>query len=130
MKFFAACVTLAMCALATAYTASYDTVYDNGQASVSTLACSGILESEGYTTYSSLPGFPNIGGSPQITGYDSPYCGTCWILTYGSTSIVVTTVDVGDPALEGYNLSLEAMNTLTGGQAENLGRVYVDAKPC
>lgn len=136
MKFFTASIAITMSALATAYTVSYDTVYDKGWASVSTVACANVLQSHGYTTFSSLPNFPYIGGAPQITGWGSPYCGTCWIISYTNpasqktTTIVITAIDVGDPAQEGFNLSLEAMNALTGGQAEYLGRVNVGVTPC
>lgn len=137
MNLSTALIALAMSAVATAYyTVSYDTVYDEGYASVSTVACSSVLESQGYTTFSTLPGFPFIGGSPQITGYGSPYCGSCWVISYTDPSTgttiakSITTIDVGDPALEGFNLSLEAMNYLTGGRAEQLGRIDVQAWPC
>ena len=76
----------------------------------------------GFTTFSSLPTFPNIGGAPEVTGFDSPNCGTCWNLTFTPTgqTITVTAIDV---ATAGVNIALEAMNTLTGGRAVDLGRV-------
>ena len=76
----------------------------------------------GFTTFSSLPTFPNIGGAPEVTGFDSPNCGTCWNLTFTPTgqTITVTAIDV---ATAGFNIALEAMNTLTGGRAVDLGRV-------
>ncbi|KAH7921312.1 Cerato-platanin [Leucogyrophana mollusca] len=135
---FAAIATLAALtipALATTqYTVSYDPIYDVGSTSLDEVACSdgaNGLESDGYTNFQSIPNFPNIGGAPQITGWNSEYCGTCWMLSYTTkgktTSINITAVDVGDQAREGFNLSLEAMNKLTGGKAEDLGRVSVTA---
>ncbi|KAG2132864.1 Cerato-platanin [Suillus bovinus] len=125
---------LATCAIATSYSLSYDTTYDMGSNSLNTVACSdgsNGLESRGYTTFNSIPNFPSIGGAPQITGWNSPYCGSCWEITYTSSSVTntiyVTAIDVGDEARDGFNLSLEAMNDLTGGQAENLGRITVTA---
>ncbi|KAG2348333.1 Cerato-platanin [Suillus weaverae] len=125
---------LATCAIATSYSLSYDTNYDTGSNSLNTVACSdgsNGLESRGYTTFSSIPNFPYIGGAPQITGWNSAYCGSCWEITYTSPSVTttkyVTAIDVGDEARDGFNLSLEAMNGLTGGQAESLGRVTVTA---
>ncbi|KAG2109457.1 Cerato-platanin [Suillus cothurnatus] len=125
---------LATCAIATSYSLSYDTTYDVGSNSLDTVACSdgsNGLESRGYTTFSSIPSFPYIGGAPQITGWNSAYCGSCWKITYTSpsvpTTIYVTAIDVGDEARDGFNLSLEAMNNLTDGQAEPLGRVTVTA---
>ncbi|KAG2040251.1 Cerato-platanin [Suillus americanus] len=114
---------LATCAIATSYSLSYDTNYDNASNSLDT--------SRGYTTFSSIPNFPYIGGAPQITSWNSAYCGSCWEITYTSPSVTttkyVTAIDVGDAALDGFNLSLEAMNGLTDGQAEFLGRVTVTA---
>ncbi|OAX36728.1 Cerato-platanin [Rhizopogon vinicolor AM-OR11-026] len=84
--------------------------------------------------FSSLPGFPYIGGAPQITGFGSANCGTCWSISYANpatprltTTIIAAAIDVGDPARDGFNLSLEAVNALTGGQAVQLGRVTVTA---
>ncbi|KAG2139028.1 immunomodulatory protein [Suillus clintonianus] len=121
---------LATCAIATSYSLSYDTVYDGGSTSLNTVACSdgsNGMESHGYTTFNSIPNFPYIGGAPQITGWNSAYCGSCWAITYGSTTKYITAIDVGDEARDGFNLSLEAMNGLTGGQAEFLGRITVTA---
>jgi hypothetical protein len=135
MKFFTAIATvLATCSAATAYTLSYDPVYDVSSTSLSVVACAGVLQSHGYTTFGSLPTFPNIGGAPQITGWGSAYCGTCWNITYTNpsnpwvtTSVIATAIDVGDPAREGYNLSQETMDALTCGKAVQLGRVTVTA---
>ncbi|KAG2047732.1 Cerato-platanin [Suillus hirtellus] len=136
MKFLitATIAALATYAIATSYSLSYDTNYDVGSNSLNTVACSdgsNGLESRGYTTFSSIPNFPYIGGAPQITGSNSAYCGSCWEITYSSSSATttkyVTAIDVGDEARDGFNLSLEAMNDLTGGQAEFLGRITVTA---
>ncbi|EMD39200.1 hypothetical protein CERSUDRAFT_112878 [Gelatoporia subvermispora B] len=109
--------------LAQSVSVSYDQTYDNASASLDTVACSdggNGLERKGFTTFGSLPDFPYIGGAPAVTGWDSPACGTCWKLTYEGTSIMVLAIDVAE---DGFNLSLEAMNQLTGGQAEFLGRI-------
>ncbi|KAG0706467.1 cerato-platanin-related secreted protein [Suillus ampliporus] len=136
MKFLIASIAaaLATCAVATTYTVSYDTAYDISSTSLNTVACSdgsNGMETRGYTTFGSIPSFPYIGGAPQITGWNSPYCGSCWQISYtgssGLTTITVTAIDVGDATREGFNLSLEAMNALTGGQAQSLGRVSVTA---
>ncbi|KAF8839856.1 Cerato-platanin [Paxillus ammoniavirescens] len=135
MKFFAIAALATFAAPALAYTVSYDTTYDQGSTSLDEVACSNGsngLETDGYTTFNSIPNFPYIGGAPQITGWNSASCGTCWTLTYTNTkgvatSINVTAIDVGDAAFEGFNISLEAMNVLTNNQAEQLGRVPVTA---
>ena len=110
---------------------SYDNTYDDASTSLSVVACSnGLygLETQGYTTFGSLPDFPYIGGAYTVAGWDSPNCGTCYELTYynpateTSTTIAVLAVDV---ALDGFNVSEEAMNALTGGLAVELGRVTV-----
>lgn len=122
-------------ALASAITVSYDTGYDDGSRSLSAVSCSdgtyGLL-TKGYTTQSSLPTFPNIGGASVIAGWNSASCGTCWQLTYNGNSINVLAMD---HAAEGFNIAEAALNTLTGGQAVALGRidadyVQVDASVC
>ena len=119
--------TFALPAFVQSETLSYDTRYDDASLSLANLACSnGVngLMTKGYTTLGSLPTFPNIGGVYTVTSWNSPACGTCYEVTYGSKTIAVLAVDV---ALEGFNLSEEAMNTLTGGLAVELGRVNVSA---
>ncbi|CDO71857.1 hypothetical protein BN946_scf184940.g4 [Trametes cinnabarina] len=108
-------------------TVSYDQTYDNSSGSLSTVACSdgsnGLL-TKGYSTLGSLPHFPNIGGAAAIAGWNSAQCGTCWKLTYNGKSINVLAID---HAQSGFNIALEAMNTLTGGQAVQLGRIDATA---
>ncbi|KAH7911891.1 Cerato-platanin [Hygrophoropsis aurantiaca] len=129
-------VALAIPALATTtFTVTYDPIYDEGSTSLDQVACSdgpNGLESDGYTNFGSIPNFPFIGGAPQVTGWNSDECGSCWMLAYdagkGKTNFInVTAVDAGDSSKEGFNISLEAMNALTGGQAKQLGRVDITA---
>ncbi|KAH9057037.1 Cerato-platanin [Lactarius deliciosus] len=105
----------------------YDTVYDNSKGSLSTVTCSdganGLL-TKGFTTFGSLPSFPNIGAAQVVEGWNSSACGTCWQITYVGKSINVTAMDTGK---DGFVLSLEAMNTLTGGHATELGVVDAQA---
>ncbi|KAL7282975.1 hypothetical protein ACG7TL_002393 [Trametes sanguinea] len=125
--------TLAIAALALfvpsalGVTVSYDQTYDNSGASLATVACSdgtnGLL-TKGFSTFGSLPHFPNIGGAAVIPGWNSDQCGTCWQLTYNGKSINVLAIDHAE---SGFNIALEAMNTLTGGQAVQLGRVDATA---
>jgi hypothetical protein len=134
MKFTSfAIVALALPALTLATTVSYDETYDKGSKSLDTVACSNGengLETQGYTTFDSLPNFPYIGGASAVAGWNSPNCGTCWKLTYTNSkgkkkSINVLAMDHAD---NGFNIALEAMNDLTGGQAKQLGRVDVTSK--
>lgn len=106
---------------------SYDTKYDVAGSSLTTVACSdGVngLISQGYSTFGSLPKFPLVGGAPTIPGWNSPNCGNCYSLHYKAgkvdKTIYVTAIDA---APGGFNLGLQAMNQLTNGLAEQLGRV-------
>ncbi|KAJ3740468.1 Cerato-platanin [Lentinula detonsa] len=135
MNFFAFFVTVVIAAfagLATADTLQYDTAYDDANASLSTVACSdgsnGLL-TKGYSTFGSLSSFPNIGAFGAIEGYNSANCGTCWQITYSSNGASTTlNVLAIDHAGEGLiNVSEEAMNTLTNGNAVAFGAVTVSA---
>ena len=125
----------ALVSSALAVTVSYDQTYDNSSGDLHTVACSdgpnGML-TKGFTTFGSLPHFPNIGGAAAVAGWNSASCGTCWKLTYNGRSINVLAID---PTDAGFNIALEAMNTLTNNQAVFLGRVdaqatQVDASHC
>jgi hypothetical protein len=111
----------------TTVTLGYDATYDNAALSLNDVACSdgtNGLETKNvnYTTLGSLPDFPNVGGVYTVTGWDSPECGTCYAVTYGSTTVNILAVD---KSTTGFVVSQEAMNTLTGNQAVALGRVNV-----
>ncbi|KAJ5753375.1 uncharacterized protein N7511_007528 [Penicillium nucicola] len=106
---------------------SYDTKYDVKASPLTTVACSdGIngLIPLGYTTFGSLPNFPNVGGALTIPSWNSPNCGKCYQLHY-SNGKYENTINVLaiDAAPGGFNIGLQAMNTLTNGQAEQLGRI-------
>ncbi|KAI1791500.1 immunomodulatory protein [Ganoderma leucocontextum] len=80
-------------------TVSYDESYDSKSASLAPVAPSdnphGLL-TKGYSTFSSLPHFPNIGGTAAIAGWNPAQCGTCWQLTYNGRSINVLAIDHAD----------------------------------
>ena len=112
----------------------YNTEYDNPKISLDAVACSngphGLLTK--YMTFGSLPTFPNIGAAQAVGGWDSPECGSCWRISFGGESINVIAVDHDG---DGFNLSLEAMDTLTYGNAEEYGVIdaevtQVDKKYC
>ncbi|KAH9483667.1 Allergen Asp f 15 homolg [Psilocybe cubensis] len=113
-------------------TTSFDTVYDNAAASLATVACSdgpnGLL-TRGFTTFGSLPHFPNIGGAPAVTGHGSSACGTCWQLAFKNSSGITNTINIIaiDVATPNFNIALGAMNKLTNNQAQQLGRVSITA---
>ena len=112
-----------------AFTASFDTAYDDSNRSLSTVSCSdgpnGLL-TRNFTTLGSLPKYPHVGGAPAVTGWNSPGCGTCWTITYTNAdgtgkSINLLAIDRG----ANYNMPTAAMNELTDNQAVFLGRVPV-----
>ncbi|KAJ7650376.1 cerato-platanin-related secreted protein [Roridomyces roridus] len=119
---------------ALADTVAYDQTYDDASNSLNIVACSDGdqgMEVFGFSTFGSLPKFPLIGAVGAIEGYNSASCGTCWQLTYTnskgvSKSINVLGIDHAAPGT--FNIALEAMNTLTGNQAVQLGRVNVVSK--
>ncbi|KAF8626370.1 hypothetical protein AX15_005020 [Amanita polypyramis BW_CC] len=134
MKFSTLLASLALLAVPVfTTTVSYDTLYDNAAGSLNTVACSDGpfgLEQRGYTTFGSLPHFPNIGGAFAVADRNSPACGTCWRLTYVnprgvSKSINIIAIDHAGP--DTFNIALSAMNALTDNQAVALGRVTVTA---
>jgi hypothetical protein len=83
-------VLLAASALSAVVTVSYDNTYDASGGSLSTVACSdganGLL-TKGFTTFGSLPSFPNIGGAAAVPGWNSTNCGTCWALSFNNVTI-------------------------------------------
>lgn len=111
---------------ATTLTVSFDPVYSNPGFDLLTSACSdgkNGLVNKGYKTAGDLPSYPNVGGAFSIAGWDSPNCGKCYSLEYEGVTIFVTAMDTGS---DGFNLSKQAMNTLTGGRAEEAGRVVAN----
>ena len=111
----------------------YDTVYDQKDGSLLSVACSNGpngLYTRGYKTFKDLPNFPNIGGASAVTGWNSKECGSCWELTFtkadgSKKSVNVTAVDY---TASGFNIALTAMNDLTGGHAVEYGVVDVTSR--
>ena len=148
MKFTASIASLFVfvaSALAESASVSFDNVYDNSGGSMKTVSCSsgpnGLASR--FPTFGDLPSFPNIGGGQVVSGFGSPECGSCWMLFFegntingescfycGSTMIsysISFPVTVIDHASNGFNIAETAMNTLTNGQAESLGRIHSGA---
>ena len=50
-------------------------------------------------------------------------CGTCWRLEYNGKTVNILAVDKAN----GYNIGLRAMDALTDGQSERLGRIEATA---
>ncbi|PIL33017.1 hypothetical protein GSI_04466 [Ganoderma sinense ZZ0214-1] len=117
---------------------SFDQTYDNPNNSMDLVACSdginGLITRNGWTTFGQASGFPNIGGSFAVAGFDSPNCGTCWQLSFAATNKTLNVLAI-DVAPLGFNIALEAMNVLTNNASVDLGRVemtavQVDATGC
>ncbi|KAG7440899.1 SnodProt1 [Guyanagaster necrorhizus] len=137
MKFFSTLALVLVPSYALSTTVGYDSGYGVGSNSLANVACSngvnGLL-TKGFTTYSSLPTFPNISSSDAIAGWNSPNCGTCWELTYSGTGNTITVLAI-DHAASGFYTSQAAMDALTNGNAVELGVVQatatqVDASAC
>ena len=126
----AVALMLALPAFVQTETLSYDTSFDDPSLSLTVVACSdgsnGLI-TKGYTTLGSLPTFPFVGAVYTVTGWNSAACGTCYSVTYANGQTI--TVLAVDSTAAGFDISEEAMNALTGGQAANLGRVDVTAVP-
>ena len=125
MKFTTVLATLCFTSVALATVpATFDQHYDDAGASTNIVACSNLTPQ--FPTLGSFPSFPNIGGASAIAGFGSANCGTCWELTDGDTGVSINVTAI-DHAGDGFNLSLEALNTLTDGQAVAKGSAQVTA---
>ncbi|KIJ47428.1 hypothetical protein M422DRAFT_74810 [Sphaerobolus stellatus SS14] len=128
-SFFTILFTLATSSLASSFTTtvSFDNTYDNAQGDLNTVSCStgsNGLVTKGFSTFSSLPSFPRIGGADVIEGFNSANCGTCWSLEFNGNSINVLAID---HTASGFNIAQAALDQLTGGQAVQLGRITATA---
>lgn len=112
---------------------SYDTIYDTSSLSTLSLSCSDGVNGlyNKYPTLGDVPGFPNVGATTEVAGWNSPNCGGCYKIYYAGVTLYVTAVDRATASSGGaaFVLSKAAMNTLTGGNAEFLGRVNASYIP-
>ncbi|KAG5979375.1 hypothetical protein E4U43_006907 [Claviceps pusilla] len=118
----------AMVVSASAVHVSWDAGYDRADRSLREVACSdgrhGLLSR--FPTQGSLPRFPSIGGAQAIAGWDSPSCGTCWLLEYQGNKVKILAID---HAGWGFNIGQRAMNALTNGRAVEFGQVEANVTP-
>ncbi|KAK0464368.1 immunomodulatory protein [Desarmillaria tabescens] len=123
MKLFSTLALALIPSSAFAVTIGYDSGYGISTNSLANVACSnganGLL-TKGFTTYGSLPTFPNITSSDSIAGWNSPNCGTCWQLSYNGLTATVIAID---HALSGFYTSQATLDALTGGHAVEFGTV-------
>jgi hypothetical protein len=109
---------------------TWDPVYSDPDTSLAIVSCSdgknGLL-TKGYTTFASLPSFPDIGGVPGSV-WNSTLCGSCWSLKYTApsgrqTTVYITAIDNA----ERYNVSPHTFDELTDGTGFKAGKVKVRA---
>lgn len=127
-------LSAAVTVFAASGTAAYDTTYDTGSLSTLSTACSdGIngLSTKGYSTLGSLPGFPRVGASAEVAGWNSGNCGKCYTVTWQPDGAAARSINViaVDHAGEGWVLSRGALDQLTGGLAVMVGRFPVTWAP-
>lgn len=88
------------------------------------MACSdgtnGLMWKYNWNVQGDVKNFPYIGGAEAIGSWNSANCGTCWSVSYNGKTIHILAID---HAGAGLNVGLRAMNDLTNGRAEALGRV-------
>ncbi|KAL5593870.1 hypothetical protein FOBRF1_012972 [Fusarium oxysporum] len=120
-------IVISCVSLSAAVTVTYSGFYDDDTVSLTELACwkgGRIVEGQdwaklGEVTY-------QIAGFEGVDRPDSPLCGTCWSLSYGDISRSVVVLNSAQ-AESGFETSFTVMNSLTGGRAEQLGRVNITA---
>ncbi|KAJ8468838.1 hypothetical protein ONZ45_g17101 [Pleurotus djamor] len=124
---FAIGLLFATYTLASGVTIAYDKRYDSAKTSVSKSACGKRLETFlGAHTYGSIPTFPQIGAADFITHIDHPSCATCGMLVHvdeEGTTHLINFLIMDRSTTAPFVLGKKAMDRLTGGQAEKLGRV-------
>ncbi|UNI20856.1 hypothetical protein JDV02_006905 [Purpureocillium takamizusanense] len=128
MHFSQILTVVALAATAIADTVSYDRGYDSAGRSLKDVSCSdgenGLMTRYKWQTLGNAPKFPYVGGAGVVAGWNSPECGSCWKLEYKGRSVNILAID---HAGAGFNIALAAMNDLTNGQAEQLGRIDATA---
>ena len=129
MKFASTILSLAaIFSVASADIVRYNQIYDNPSYPLDGVACSNGpngLVTDGFDTLGQLPTFPGVGGVFAVSGWGSPECGSCWRLEYNGNRIHVIAIDT---ISDGFDISLAAMNTLTGGNAVALDSVDANAR--
>ncbi|KAH6641371.1 Cerato-platanin [Chaetomium tenue] len=124
MQFSKILSIFSLAAATSAITVSYDEGYDRADRSLTEVACSdgvnGLMWKYNWKVQGDVKGFPNIGGSDSIPGWNSPNCGSCWSVSYNGNTIYVVAVD---HAGAGLNLGLNAFNKLTNNHGVELGRI-------
>ncbi|KAK0652871.1 Cerato-platanin-domain-containing protein [Cercophora newfieldiana] len=104
---------------------TYDAGYDDANRTMEFVSCSngrnGLMSRYGWQTQGEIPRFPYIGGTDMVEGWNSTNCGTCWSVTFEGRTVFILAID---RTRHGLNIARDAMDELTGGEAEKLGRVF------
>ncbi|RBR24287.1 uncharacterized protein FIESC28_02777 [Fusarium coffeatum] len=108
-------------------TITYNGIFDDINTSVKEFACwngkpGSLIEDQGWVSLADLPFV--LAGYEGVDGPDSPLCGTCWLVEYDGSYIPMIVID---SAKSGFATDIRTMDSITGGQATELGRVNVTA---
>lgn len=104
----------------------YNEAFDDSSYPISQTSCSdgsNGLAGKGYDSVGSIAIYPNVASVYTIAGWNSPNCGKCYQLDYNDHSLFVLAID---HAGSGAYLSKAALNSVTNGDAERLGRVDME----
>ncbi|KAK1966368.1 hypothetical protein LY78DRAFT_681001 [Colletotrichum sublineola] len=119
-------VSTALPAMAFKVRVRYDTRYDERKRPLSEVACwnpnvPGLFpDFDEWLVQDDIP--PRTVTIPSITGWEHPDCITCWMVTWEPAGITRFLIAI-DGSKEGFVTSLEAMNSLTGGQARDFNQL-------
>ncbi|TFB06920.1 Protein SnodProt1 [Trichoderma ghanense] len=112
-------------AAAETMSATFNTLYEDPSRSLSEVTCwrknIGFMPNLDWTLQQDAAGFI---GLDKINGLNSGKCFTCWRLSYEGRAISLLALDGTD---SGVVMSFRALQYLTDGRAQELGRVEIDA---
>lgn len=104
---------------------TFNTLYDDPSRSLSEVSCwrkgAGFKPNLDWKIQKDAVGFIGI---DAIHAFSQAQCFSCWKLEYGDKHVSLFAIDGAD---SGFVLSLNAMQSLTGGQARELVRIDVEA---
>ncbi|KAK1255504.1 hypothetical protein MKX08_009499 [Trichoderma sp. CBMAI-0020] len=121
------CQVAAIISLASAETVSvtFNSLYDDPSRPLSEVACwrkdTGFMPNLDWKIQKDALDFIGI---DAIRGSSHAQCFSCWKLEYGDKHVSLFAIDSAD---SGFVLSLNAMQSLTGGQARELAHIDVEA---
>ena len=113
MKLISTVIPLvALFSVASAVNVRYDSRYDDTNGVPTSVPCfDGPGPLIAFNNFGAVKSFPNIAGADTVLA-NSSGCGSCWKITQGVNSVIVTVVDHSS---DGFSLSRKAMDELTNG---------------